>query len=439
MHTRNLIIFAALFAWPISSPGAEKKKSASAAERVSGNFTLAAALARTLRESPELAAFNWDFRAAEARIIQAKLKPNPELKLDLENPTGTGRFKNGDEMEHTLQLSQLIELGGKLPARLAVAEAERALANSEYQVKRVEVLKITTLAFVDVLAAQRRVGLADDLVKVADDAVQFTTQRVNVGKSSAVESTRANVAAASARIEVTQARRELLAAKARLAAQWGARRVDFDTVSGDLDRRREKPSMDTLRARLLGNPQLTRWTSERDKRQALLGKEQAAAKPDITIGGGPRTFGKADDVSFVAGFSIPLPLRNRNEGNIAEARANLAKVGDERRAAEVKAFAELNAAYQRLMGASEELTALENSVIPGAVDAEKQLAEGYGLGRFTQLEVLDARKTLAAARTQKLRALAEYHKALADIEALTAQPVSLPHAKPSSRKTVTRD
>ena len=438
MHTRNLIILAALLTWPFSSPAAEKRKSAPDTERVSSNLTLADALARTLRQSPELAVFSWEFRAAEARIIQAKLKPNPELSLLLENPTGSGAFKNGDQMQNTLQLSQLIELGGKLPARLAVAEAERALANAEFQVRRVEVLKTTTLAFVDVLAAQRRGVLAEDLVKVADDAVQFTTQRVNVGKSSAVESTRANVAAASARIEVTQARRELLAAKARLAAQWGARQADFDTVSGDLDRRKEKPAMETLRARLLGNPLLTRWTAEREKRRATLAKEQAASKPDITITGGPRAFGKADDVSFVAGFSIPLPLRNRNEGNIAEARANLAKVDDERRAAEAKAFAELNAAYQRLMGASEELTTLEESVIPGAVDAEKQLNEGYGLGRFTQFEVLDARKTLAAARGQKLKALAEYHKALAEIEALTAQPVSLPHSAPAGTKTTKR-
>ena len=438
MHPRNLIILAALLAWPLSTSAAEKRKSAPAPEPISGNLTLASALARTLVESPELAAFSWDFRAAEARIIQARLKPNPELRLDVENPTGSGRFKSGDEMQHTLQLSQLIELGGKLPARLAVAEAERALANSEYQVKRVEVLKATTLAFVDVLAAQRRISLAEEFVKVADDAVQLTTQRVNVGKSSAVENTRANVAAASARIEVTQARRELLAAKARLAAQWGARRVDFDTVSGDLDRRKEKPALETLRTRLLGNPQLTRWIAEREKRQAMLAKEQAAAKPDITIAGGPRAVGKADDVSFVAGFSIPLPLRNRNQGAIAEARANLAKLEDERRAAEARAFAELSGAYQRLMGASEELTALEGSVIPGAMDAEKQLSDGYDLGRFTQFEVLDARKTLNAARAQQLKALAEYHKSLAEIEALTAQPVSLPHSAPATTKTTKR-
>lgn len=437
MHISKYIILAALLAWPFSASAAEKKTS-STNQRTSASLTLADALARTLRESPELAAFNWDFRAAEARIIQAKLKPNPELQLDIENPTGSGRFKSGNEMEHTLQLSQLIELGGKLPARLAVAEAERAVANWEYQVKRVEVLKGTALAFVDVLAAQRRIALAEEVVKVAEDAVQLTTQRVGVGKSSAVESIRANVAVASASIEVAQGQRELLAAKARLAAQWGARRADFATVSGDLDQRKEKPSMDTLRARLLGNPQLARWTAEREKRQAMLTKEQTAAAPDITISGGPRVTGKAEDVTFVAGFSLPLPLRNRNEGSIAEARANLGKLDDEKHAAEARAFAELSDAYQRLMGASEEITILEGSVIPGAMDAEKQLTEGYALGRFTQFEVLDARKTLAEARAQKLKTLAEYHKALAEIEALTAQPLSLPRTAPATTKSTKR-
>ncbi len=135
-------------------------------------------------------------------------------------------------------------------------------------------------------------------------------------------------------------------------------------MSGDLDSRKEKPTLETLRARLLQNPQLARWTAEREKRQAILTKEQAAAHPDITIAGGPRIFGKADDLSFVAGFLLPLPPRNRNQGGIAEAKANLSKLDDEKRAAEARAFAELSDTYQRLMSASVHLTHSKTSLFP---------------------------------------------------------------------------
>lgn len=427
MLTRKIPLLTFLIALPLAAIAAEKEGE---------SITLAAALARTLRGSPELAAYNFELRAAEARILQAGLRPNPAIALDIENPTGSGAYKSGDQMENTLTLSQLIELGGKRPARVFEAEAGRAVVAWEYQVKRVAVLKTTTIAFIDALSAQRRLELAEEVVKVSGDTVKLTEERVNVGRGNAVESIRAKVAVASARIEVEQARRDIATARGNLAAQWGAKQADFGAVRGDLDQHAGAPSLQNLRQRLLGNPDLARWTAERERREAILAKQQTLARPDITLLAGPRVIGKGDDATFVAGFSIPLPFRNRNQGNIAEARANLEKMTEEKRAAEARAFALLNEAFQALTGAEREIAILEGSVIPGAQDAEKQLNEGYAAGRFTQFEVLDARRTLNAARVQQVRALADYHKAQAELDALTARPTELPKpaAKPAIRK-----
>ena len=62
-------------------------------EAVENPLTLARALALTLEKSPVLSSYSWDIRAAEARIIQAKLSPNPEISLESEDITGSGRFK----------------------------------------------------------------------------------------------------------------------------------------------------------------------------------------------------------------------------------------------------------------------------------------------------------------------------------------------------------
>ena len=419
MPTRKLFLLAILIASPFA---------AIAADSGGGSITLADALARALRGSPELAAYSYELRAAEARTLQAGLRPNPELGLDIESPTGSGAFADGSQMQDTLTLSQLVELGGKRPARIFAAEAGRAVVEWEYQVKRVEVLKTTTLAFIDALAAQRRLELAEEVVKVSDEAVKVTEQRVGVGKVSAVESIRAKVAVSSARIDVEQARRDIATTRGNLAAQWGAREADFGEVRGDLAPHKGGPSLHTLRQRLLGNPDLARWTADREKREAMLAKEQTLARPDVTVFAGPRMIGKGEDATFVAGFSIPLPISNRNQGNIAEARANLDKLSEEKRAAEARAFAALNEAFQKLTGASREIEILEESVIPGAQDAEKQLNDGYIAGRFTHFEVLDARRTLNAARAQQVRALADYQKARAEIDALTAQPTELPRS-----------
>ena len=421
MLIRKLHCLTFFIALPFAAFGAEKG---------GGSITLREALARTLRGSPELAAYDYDLRAAEARILQAGLRPNPALGLDIENPTGSGPYKSADQMENTLTLSQLIELGGKRPARIFEAAAGRAVIEWEYQVKRVAVLRLATLAFIDALAAQRRLELAEEVVKVASDSVKLTEERVSVGRGSAVEAIRARVAVASARIEIEQARRDIATARGNLAARWGAKEADFGAVRGDLDRHEGAPSLHTLRQRLLGNPDLARWTAERERREATLAKEQTLARPDLTLLAGPRVVGRGEDATFVAGFSIPLPVSDRNQGNIAAARANLEKLSEEQRAAEARAFAALNEAFQNLTGAAREIGILEESVIPGAQDAEKQLIDGYAAGRFTQFEVLDARRTLNTARAQQVRALADYQKARAELDALTAAPIDLPTPAP---------
>jgi len=141
------------------------------------------------------------------------------------------------------------------------------------------------------------------------------------------------------------------------------------------------------------------------------------------------------DVTFVAGFSVPLPLWNRNQGRIAEAEANVAKVADERTAAETRAYADLNEAYQTLARAAEEVRILRESVLPGAKSALGQIREGYSAGRFGQLDVLDAQRSYNETRTQYVKALADYHKAQAQIDALTAVPVELPSPTEPVSKT----
>ncbi len=417
------------------------------AKQPRGTITLARALALTLEQNPELVAFSWDIRAAEARIIQARLRPNPEISLTAEDVTGSGDFKNGDGGERTLQLSQLVELGGKRTARVEEAQFGRALADFDYQLKRVEVLRATTEAFVDALVAQRRLALSEETLTLFENAVPLTEKRVEVGRSSAVEVTRSNVSVSLAQIGRAQAQRDLLAAKARLAAQWGeTTSVRFDGVSGDLDRIGPLPAFPTLVARLSRNPQLARWTAEREKREATLRLQRAQAVPDITAFAGPRVVGNAENVtSGVVGVSIPLPFFNRNQGNIAEADALLSKANPEERAAEARAFGELSVAYQTLARASEEAVVLKENVLPGATQSVELLTAGYEAGRFSQLEILDARRTLTDARNQHLRALADYHKALAQVEALTAAPVELHRnlrvtkpAPPATRKPAFR-
>jgi cobalt-zinc-cadmium efflux system outer membrane protein len=153
---------------------------------------------------------------------------------------------------------------------------------------------------------------------------------------------------------------------------------------------------------------------------------RAEAQPDLTLRAGPRLLGANHaDLTLVAGFSIPLPLWNRNQGKIAEAKANVAKTADERAAAEARAYTELNEAFQTLARATEEVRILRETVLPDAKSAVDQITEGYAAGRFSQLDVLDAQRTYNETKTQYVRTLSDFQKAQAQIDALTTGPVQL--------------
>ncbi len=390
-------------------------------------ITLAHALALALERSPQLAAFFWDIRAAEARILQAKLVPNPEISYDGEDFTRAGVRSATESMQNTLVLSQLIELGGKRSSRVWEAQFDRRAAEWDYQVKRLEVLKSTTLAFIDVLSGQRKVLLAEENVQLTERGIPVTQKRVEAGKASNVELIRTNTEAATARIGLTEARHDLEAARVNLAAQWGAKKATFPSVTGDLEQLRPIPSLESLKAKLQANPELAKWTTERQRREATLSLARAEAHPDVTINAGPRLLGSSRaDMTLVAGFSVPLPLWNRNQGKIAEAEANVAKTSDERAAAEAGTYAELNEAYQTLGRAAEEVRILRDTVLPGAKSAVDQITEGYATGRFSQLDVLDAQRSYIETRTQYVRALSDFQKAAAQIDVLTAGPAELP-------------
>jgi cobalt-zinc-cadmium efflux system outer membrane protein len=116
------------------------------------------------------------------------------------------------------------------------------------------------------------------------------------------------------------------------------------------------------------------------------------------------------------GFSVPLPLFNRNQGSIKEAEHLMAKAGEERRATDVQLHATLTESYQNLSAALEAITALNENILPAATQTFASINEAYRQGKFGYLDVLDAQRTLFEARQQYLDALASYHESVAGIE-----------------------
>ena len=388
-----------------------------AIEESTDKLVLAQALALALTRSPKLAAFSQEIRAREAATLQANLLPNPTFGVQASN-FGNNIFEGADGDVITIALSQLVELGGKRAARTEVAMLNNDLANWDYEAQRINVLTQVTQAYINVLVAQQRLQLIEKLLGLTEQVVKISSTKVRSGSVAPLEETKANVIRASAKIEQQRAQKQLLANRQRLASNWGSTLPLFESVRGNLEDIHQPPVLEALIQHINDNPDLARWATEISQRQAIIGMEESKAIPDITFNLGTNTYLDGNNYNLNAGFSMPLPLFDRNQGAILAAERRLNKAQDQRRDAEVNAITKLNMVYQQLASAYMEVTLLKRDVIPGAESAFNTASRGYRLGEFGFLEVLDAQRTLVRVKTQYLQAQADYHLNVARIERL---------------------
>jgi len=396
-------------------------RSAAQIDEPTGTIMLRDAVAYALIRSPELQAFALEVRAAEARRLQASLLPNPEIEVEVEEFGGTGERRRFDSSETTIQLGQLVELAGKRSKRTHLAAIEKDLAGWGYQSARLDVMNQVTQAFIDALAAQEQLALAEELVRLAEQGFFAVTQRVQAGKDSPVEETKAKVVLSTARIELEKAKQSLASARYRLTATWAGRTPTFQKVEGAYYEAAAMPSLDQLIAMTSQNPDVARWATEKTRRQAALELEKTKATSDIGLRGGVQYFDEGDDAAVIVGLSIPVPLFDRNQGRIQEATYMLAKTEEDRKAVEMKVRTILAGAAQALSCSSAEVAALREDVLPAARSAFDATSEGYRLGKFSYLDVLDAQRTFFEVKGKYIKSLATYHKARAEVERLIGQ------------------
>jgi cobalt-zinc-cadmium efflux system outer membrane protein len=391
----------------------------------SGALSLTRALQRALAANPRLTAAERDIGIAAGRRIQSGAIPNPELSFELDNVFGTGDYRGTRSAETTLQLSQLVELGGKRQARIAAGTAELGGAYWQRAAVRLEVLSETAIAFFKVLSAQRRVQIFDAQIASLTRLLPLLQRRVDAGASSPAEIARAQVAADLVRAERERALTELSIARRELAVLMGTNNPDFRSVLGDLNSVGRPPPFQTLLRAIESNPQLIRWTAVRAQRDAELLTARLKPVPDVRLAAGWRHFRETNDNAVRLGISIPIPVWEQNRGGIIEAQETLAKTDAERTASKAFLIFTLGRAYDTLVGSLRELEILRGSAISNARRAVEGMESGYSQGRFSLLELLDVQNTATQAALREQEVLIKFHTSLATIEGLTGNPFAL--------------
>ncbi|MCU0121124.1 TolC family protein [Pseudomonas sp. B2M1-30] len=372
-------------------------------------LSLEQALQTAFAGNPELAAAQWEIGIAEGERKQAGLMPNPEVSWEAED---TRR----DSRTTTLTLSQPIELGGKRGARIDVASRGQDAAAIELERKRNALRADVIQAFSSAQTAQQRLLLSRQSQALAEQGVRVAQGRIEAGKSSPVEGTRAQVQLSEVRLELSRAERDQANAYQQLAQVMGAPLSTSVNVQSAAQGLPAVPPSNRLLERLSDTAELRLAKLQIDQREASLGLEKAQRIPDLTVSVGSQYSETERERVNVVGLSMPIPLFNRNQGNVLAAARRTDQARDLRNATELRLRTETQTALAQWQTANGEAEAFNRTILPAAQRAVDSAIRGFEMGKFGFLDVLDAQRTLISARTQYIQAVAEATDARARIE-----------------------
>lgn len=362
-------------------------------------LTLPEALRLSQQNNPTLAAAGWELDISEAERRQAGLLPNPQLSWEVEDT-------RSDTRTTTVQLTQPIELGGKRGARVELAERGMDVAALTVEQSRNALRADVIQAFYGALQAGMRVELANESREVAQRALGIAHGRVKAGKVSPIELTRARVQLAELQLESSRATRDQGIAKARLRLVLGEEQVaDTLRLQGDATRIPELPPVARLLSALASSAELRSAKLAIEQQEASFALERTQRIPDLDVSLGSQYSAADRERVNLVGLSIPLPLFNRNQGNILAAARRADQSRDQRNATELRLRNEVATSADQWLMAKEEIRSFESMILPSAQSAVESTARGFEMGKFGFLDVLDAQRTLIQSRAQYIQAL----------------------------------
>lgn len=372
-------------------------------------LTLLQAIQKAIEFNPSLIASGRDIDIAEAGLVQAKVLPNPELQVLSEGV-------NEKYQTTTAQINQVIELGGKRSSRISAAERDREAALAELASLRATLRANVAATFFDALIAQERIQLAEASYQLSMRVNGVVARRVTAGRISPIEATRTNVAELTIKTELNQAKVEFETAKMRLAALWGETLPKFNEVDQSAAVNDVDMNLSALQSQLKKSPQLVRAQLEIDRQQAQEDVERSRQIGDVTLSVGNKRESETGRNQTIVGITVPIPLFDRNQGNVLGALRKTDKARDELNVMTQRLNSELEQAWQRYVTSKTDMQLLQTEILPQAESVIAATIKGFEFGKFNLLDVLEAQRTLVQTKAQYLKTQADLYRSVTDIE-----------------------
>src|ERR1700739_221612 len=351
-----------------------------------------------LQNNPTFAQSAANIRAAEGRKKQSGLYPNPPVGYQGEQIRG-GSFHGG---EQGFFVQQDIVLNGKLGLNRTIFDQELKQAETEAEEQKARVVTNVRMSYIQALSAQQTLKLRQHLSKLADDAVQTSRQLANVGQADAPDVLESEVEAQQAELAVTMAEQNQQGIWKALSAVVGSPRLPLTRLEGKLE---DTPpgNTDELLEKIVNQSPAVRIAELGVKRaEATLARARRESIPDLQIRAGMQQNGellsepngKPVGLQGFADVGVRIPIFNRNQGNVATARADLERA--KREVERVKLVLRERAAsvVQNYAFSQTAVDRYKNQMIPRAQRAYEMYAMKYQEMASAYPQVLIAQRTL---------------------------------------------
>ncbi len=355
--------------------------------------------------------------AAQGRFIQAGLYFNPTVgwtASDLNTrPNAAG--KQGPTF------NQIIVTGNKLGLARAAAAQGIAVADWTAITRYFDVVSRLRAAFYDTLAAQREVTVNENLVAIAAQGLQSTEKLLKAGTGARPDVLRAQVDLGLFRNRLDVSKRRAEASWRLLAVAAGQPTMEPRPLVGRLEDEPPVYEYGHLQAHILENSAEVRTAyAAVAEAEGLLRRAMAEVCPNIQIQISPQYFFDDQRPGAAATISAPIPIFNRNQGNILAARAEVGRTYQVVRQVELSLTQRLTLAYQRYRAGLEQAGTFSKSILPDAAEALRLVQLGYAKGdtRYDYTAVLQAQNTLAQAQLGYVGVLNDLQRAVSEIEGL---------------------
>jgi cobalt-zinc-cadmium efflux system outer membrane protein len=367
----------------------------------------------------------YNLSIADARIVTARLRPNPVLSLygDLLDLAGTGfNAQNAaGPPEYGIRTDFIWERGDKRRYRIETAQQAKEVARMQL-LNAVRALALDVQgAFIDVALAKENLKLAEDNLAAFNKIVRVNAERVRAGDLAAVELTRTELAELQFNNAVIQTQARLRIAKQRLQLLMGrvAPSESFD-VAGEMRRETLPFQLAELQQQAIARrPDYLAMQREQARSQAEIRLQLAQRKVDYTVGTEYRRqqglAGKGNSLGFF--FSVPLPIFDRNQGEIDRTRQEQSQIEARAHALEAEIRNEIAAAWRQYETARTMLARIEDGMLLKARRVLDTMGFSYRSGEASLVEFLDAQRAFNDTTQSYNEARAEYARSLYLIDA----------------------